>query len=231
MCVSDNHLLRAAHCDGSLLCLFNEISRWITCRNIFPFECNNAPIFRASAKLEWMFVRASTSKEVRGSPSLGSALYPFVRPWRPRWGFLGPSGEPFSPLSEKTNIRSKQKVTCLDENAHARSPGAATTGRTEVLLLHDPFVPPTSLKFLFLFFSFSCPFYPIHRFCSLLRGRFTLETPSGRYPPWTENHRLELHALLRPRGSKVQPFCTWFLPSWPGFIKTNQFYSLMCDWC
>lgn len=81
-------------------------------------------------------------------------------------GFLGSSREPFSPLSEKTNIRSKQKVTCLDENAHARPPGAATTGRTEVLLLHDPFVPPTFLRFLFL--PFSCPFYSIHRFCALL---------------------------------------------------------------
>jgi len=113
----------------------------------------------------------------------------------------GIRGEPFSPLSEKTNIRSgRWKVTRLDQSAHARPPGAATAGRTEVLLLHDPFVPsyfPRDARALSRSRSRSLPpsLAPLilaSRSCAL----FCTVSPLRRYPTYTGNHRLELRALL-----------------------------------
>lgn len=133
----------------------------------FPFRLRHRTHFPSIGEIRMNVCKSiDLERSCVRRPSTRQRIVLFRTAMKTECGFLGPSGEPFSPLSEKTNIRSKQKVTCLDENAHARPPGAATTGRTEVLLLHDPFVPPTFLRFLFL--PFSCPFYPIHRFCALL---------------------------------------------------------------
>lgn len=116
-------------------------------------------------------------------------------------GYCRGPGEPFSPLSGKTNIRSRWKVTTRPErwregerqrekkreqrrgNAHVRPPGAATAGGTEVLLLRGPFVPPTSPRSLSSSPSRSHSFATLSAVpCTLLhiqRGRSILASPSG----------------------------------------------------
>ena len=123
----------------------------------FPLSTNAAPVFWASVKLEWMFVRASTPKEVRACP-LDNALHP-LGPWKPRRGFLGYCqtwGAIFASFRE--NKHSRWKVTRINENAHARPSGAATAGRTEVLLLHWPF-RPTYFSLVLSILSRTCIFF------------------------------------------------------------------------
>lgn len=194
------------------LCLPNGISRWTPAARFPPFDCNAAPVFRASAKLEWMFVRASTPKEVRACP-LGNALHPFVEPWKSRRGFLEYCqtwGAIFASFRENKHSFWVEGNARVDENAHARPPGAATAGRTEVLLLHRPFRPSYFSKVLF----FSRSSHSIYRACILLYRVATIPPlkPPRRGLEITVSCCVRYLDLEGPKATplyKVRAFVAW----------------------
>lgn len=86
-----------------------------------------------------------------------------------------------------------------------------------------PFVPPTSPRSYFSLVLSVLSTVPVS------------SSPRAATVPLLEPPRRGLEITVSScvryldlEGSRVQPLCTGFVPSWPGFIKTNQFYSLTC---